>query len=70
MRKPRPFGKVLREFRKAAGLSQEELAHAAGMDRTTPGRLERGERDPSLSTLFTLAKAMRVKLSAIIARME
>lgn len=66
----RPFSKVLKEFRKRAELSQEGLALEAGLDRTAIGRLERGEREPSLQTVFIIAHALRVRASLLISRME
>ncbi len=70
MREPRPFGVILRQIRLEAKVSQEELCHEAGFERTYIGRLERGERQPSLATVFAIAKALRIKASEIIARME
>jgi transcriptional regulator with XRE-family HTH domain len=49
------FGKVLRERRKAAGLSQERLALDAGLERVFISLLERGHRQPSLHTMLKLA---------------
>lgn len=66
----RPFGKILRELRTKKGLTQEALAHEADLDRTYIGMLERGERQPTLDTLFSLARALKEKPSEIIARME
>lgn len=66
----RPFGKVLRELRKAAGISQEELAHQAGFDRTYIGRLERAICEPTLSTIQALAKTLKIRPSEMLARME
>lgn len=54
------FGRVLREQRLAAGLSQEKLALEAGVDRTFVSLLERGGRQPTLTTLWALAGALRV----------
>lgn len=45
----------LRRFRKAAGLSQEELAHHANLDRTYISGVERGVRNPSVMVLQDLA---------------
>ena len=42
------------------GLSQEALAHAAGIDRTFVSRIERQLANPSLSTLCALAKVLGV----------
>ena len=52
------FGTVLRQLRSAAGWTQEQLAFEAGIDRTFVGLLEGGRRQPSLSVVFALAKAL------------
>ena len=46
------FGKVLGESRRERGLSQEQLAELADLDRTTPSLLERGLRQPTLSVVI------------------
>jgi transcriptional regulator with XRE-family HTH domain len=53
------FGKVLRVVRKEAGLTQEQLGHAAEIDRTFVSLIERGERQPTVRVLFKLATALR-----------
>lgn len=50
------FGSVLREYRLAAGFSQERLAQETDLHRTYISLLERGLRQPSLNTIFLLAK--------------
>jgi transcriptional regulator with XRE-family HTH domain len=62
----RQFAKRLRALREAAGKSQGDLADEAGLSRTYLNQLEAGKRDPSLSTLTRLARALRVKLEALI----
>ncbi len=66
----RAFGAVLRELRRARGLSQERLALEAGYDRSYVGELERGEKSPSLRTIFRLARAIGVSPSALLAAVE
>jgi len=66
----RAFGIVLREARAASGLSQESLAAEAGLDRTYISLLERGQRQPSLETIFILAVALAVSPSEIVRRVE
>lgn len=56
------FGERLRSLRDAAGLSQERLAHEAGLDRTYVSGIERGIRNPSLQNIGKLARAMRVPI--------
>lgn len=65
---PAAFGKALREYRERAGLSQENLADAAELDRTFIGMLERGQRQPTLETLFRIANALSVAPQTLIAR--
>jgi transcriptional regulator with XRE-family HTH domain len=55
----RSFGTLLRQFRQAAGLSQEQLAERAGLTAKAIGALERGERQhPYPQTLQALAQAL------------
>lgn len=56
------FGKRLRELREAKGLTQETLAHEAGLDRTYISSVERGERNISLENIECLALALGVKI--------
>ncbi len=62
----RQFGKRLWALREAAGKSQGDVADKAGLSRTYLNQLEAGKRDPSLSTLTRLARALGVKLEALI----
>jgi transcriptional regulator with XRE-family HTH domain len=57
------YGAALRSFRVAKGLSQEALAHDAGLDRTYVAGIERGERNPTLGSMFRIADALRIDLS-------
>jgi transcriptional regulator with XRE-family HTH domain len=60
----------LRELRAERGLSQEQLAHEARLDRTYVSGIERGERNPSLANLFKLTDALGVRLSELARRAE
>jgi len=64
------FGKPVREFRVARGLTQEGLALVAGVDRGSMGHLERGERQPSLPVILKIAKALRCRPSTLLASIE
>ncbi|MBI2579371.1 MAG: helix-turn-helix transcriptional regulator [Candidatus Aenigmarchaeota archaeon] len=66
----RKFGVVLRQLRLGRKLSQEALAFEASLDRTFISMLERGTRQPTLETIFRLAKVLRVDPSSIVRRME
>jgi len=54
------FGEVLRGHRLERGMTQEELAFRAGVDRTFIYRLERGIRQLTITTLIGLALALDV----------
>lgn len=64
------LGQILRETRLAAGLTQEQLALTAAVDRSYISQLERDLKSPTVSTLFRLCQAMRASPTAIIARLE
>lgn len=64
------FGKVLRELRRQKGLSQEDLAFAAGVNRQFVSLLELNERSPSLATLYKLAAGLEMTGSELLQRLE
>jgi transcriptional regulator with XRE-family HTH domain len=64
------FGQVLREQRISRQLSQEELALAADVDRTFVSQMERGIRQPTITTLMKLAGALGIQPSTLVIRME
>ena len=64
------FGRNVRDARTRAGVAQVRLAAAAGMHRTEISLLERGARDPRLSTIVRLARALGVSPAALLAAVE
>jgi len=52
------LGKRIRARRRDMGMSQEGLAHEAGLDRSYVGRVERGEHNLTFVSLVRLARAM------------
>jgi DNA-binding XRE family transcriptional regulator len=54
------LGENLRRARTALGLTQEEVAERSGVHATEVSRIEAGKRDPKVSTLMRLAKAVEV----------
>lgn len=61
---------VLRERRKTLGLSQEELAHRAGLSMRYVSLLETCRHQPTLATLRGLSTALGLPLSALLAEVE
>ena len=55
------FGGRVRALRLERGLSQEELAHIAGLDRTYVSGVERGQRNIGLDNIHKLSDALRVE---------
>jgi transcriptional regulator with XRE-family HTH domain len=60
------FAANLAELRKAAGISQEELAFRAGIHRTQVSFIESGKRTPRLDTLVKLAGALDVPIADLV----
>lgn len=60
------FGDKLQKVRKSQGISQEKLAARLSMHRNYVGMVERGERNPTIRTLYKLAKALKVPASELL----
>lgn len=58
----RRLGIRLAQLRKRLGISQEELAYRAEIDRTYISQMERGVCNPSLLVLLKVAAVLEVKL--------
>lgn len=56
-------GNRIKECRNNMGISQESLAHEAGLDRTYITSVERGKRNISIVNLEKITKALNIKLS-------
>ena len=64
------FGRVLRQFRNNSSFSQEKLSQESGLDRTYISLLERGLRQPTLTTLLKLGAALGVSTADLVAKVE
>ena len=62
------FGEVLREVRVGRGMSQQELALQSELDRTYISLLERGLRQPTLTTLIVLASTLDIDPAELVQR--
>lgn len=63
-------GKVISDIRKERGMSQEVLSGLADIGRTHLSAIERGERKPTLETLYRISCAMDMKMSDIVKQIE
>ncbi len=60
------FGKRVRKLREEQGHSQESFADVVEIHRTYIGGIERGERNPTLTMIHRIAKALGVKSSELL----
>jgi transcriptional regulator with XRE-family HTH domain len=67
---PEAFGLVLRTRRLDAGLTQEQLAFEAEIQRVYVSKLELGQYQPTLTMLLTLAKALDCAASDLVVEVE
>ena len=58
------------QFRRAANLSQEELADLAGVHRTYISQMERALKMPTLATLFKICTALNIKPNQAVTEIE
>lgn len=59
-------GKVLRKLRKEREMTLEELADLTGVSKLTLGKIERGEANPSLTTIWKIANGLRIPISSLL----
>ena len=64
------FGEVVRSLREGQGLAQDQFALQANVDRSYYGKLERGERQPSLGLLLRIAKSLGVPGASLVEQTE
>jgi transcriptional regulator with XRE-family HTH domain len=64
------FGEVIRAERIKQEIAQDEFALIANVDRSYYGKLERGERQPSLALILRIAGGFGVTASDLIGRTE
>lgn len=67
---PIKVGQTIAFFRKQKGISQEVLSGLADIGRSHLSAIERGERKPTLETLYRLCSALDVKMSTVVLKLE
>jgi transcriptional regulator with XRE-family HTH domain len=60
------LGKRIRDWRTRRGLTQEELAHRAGLDYSYINQIENGRRNPSVQTIDRIARALGVTANDLL----
>jgi transcriptional regulator with XRE-family HTH domain len=61
----RQLGDRIRKLRRKKGWSQEEFAAISGMHRTYIGAVERGEKNLTISTIYTLANTLKTTIARL-----
>lgn len=69
-RASKAFGNRMRELRHREGVSQDTLAREADIHPTSIGRLERGGREPKLTTILRLADGLGVEPGELLNRLD
>jgi transcriptional regulator with XRE-family HTH domain len=64
------FGRVLRRYRRAAGFTQEQLAFEADVQRNYISLMELGRNQPTITTIFKLARALDCSPGAMVHAVE
>jgi transcriptional regulator with XRE-family HTH domain len=64
------LGVAIRRLREERGITQEDLAHDAGVTTGTLSKLERGESNPGWSTVERIAGALDVSLVELARAVE
>jgi len=59
------FGLNIREIRKQQGISQEKLAELSDTDRSYMGRIERGEKNITLTKIHQIADALKINITEL-----
>ena len=67
---PVVVGKVIARYRAQKGLTQEVLSGLSDIGRTHLSAIERGERKPTLETLYRISLALEVKMSTLVIAIE
>ena len=60
------IGRNVRQFRRAAGLTQEGLAERAGITQQHLSGLERGSQNPTVLTVAQIAEALEVSILQLV----
>ena len=64
------IGKTMRRLREEKKLSQEVFSGLAALDRTHYSKIERGQRVPTLETIFKIASALEMAPSEVVHEIE
>lgn len=61
---------ILLEERKKRGMSHDMIANKAGISRQTLGKIENGQTNPTMLTMFKIVSAMEIRLQDFVKKMK
>ena len=64
------FGKRIRTIRMSKNMSQEKLAELSGLHPTYIGQIERGEKSPTLDSIYKISIGLNITLSKMFYNMD
>ena len=64
------FGKKIKSIRRARDITQEKLADLSGLSLQYIGEIERGRRNPSLTSIEQLSKALDIPMAELFSLEE
>jgi len=64
------FGLRVKKIRTEKKISQEDLAELSGLHRTYISSLERGVRNPTLTTLISLSKGLNIEINEMLKELD
>lgn len=60
------IGKNIKDLRMSKGVSQVELAYRCNFEKTNLCRIESGNNNPTVKTLFKISKALKVSVQDLL----
>ncbi len=64
------LGERIKNLRKQKGMSQEKLSELANLHSTYIGQLERGEKNPSIETVFKICAGLEIPVSCLLENID
>lgn len=64
------LGQRIRMYRKQQHMSQEKLAELSGLHPTYIGQMERGEKNPTIESLYKICTALHIPITALVEKLE
>lgn len=64
------LGHRIRKYRKGKGYTQEELSSKCNLHPTYIGQIERGEKNPSIESIYKICKALELKTAVLFEKID